>query len=302
MHGLIGKDHSISSVTIGSSSLRGRHPKTAIMDDPVNEEDISEATRKRVKRKYNELHKLTPNILIIGQPVHKLDLYGDIRSLVKTLEMPHGTIPELDHDLQAQREAGVSEESISASYFLKVISESQVPFEDIKFIEKFPTEGTSVMFIDPSFRGGDHTALTVMKGYFAGVVVKGKVVKKAWYHAIEDIVKMALECNVASICFETNTIGDQPIITTRDYLKDNEINGIRIVGRDSLGHKHSRILAAGQFAHIIHIARDSDKEYIRQVQHYEYGSEPDDAPDSLATCMEWLGLTKGKQNKSGKRS
>src|SRR5690606_37878310 len=110
--GLIGKDHSVSSITVGTSSIRGRHPKRIIMDDPVTEEDVSEATRKRVQRVYNELNKLRSNILVVGQPVHKLDLYGTLRPLLKKMEVPHGAIPELDHDLDAQRLAGVSEESI----------------------------------------------------------------------------------------------------------------------------------------------------------------------------------------------
>ena len=70
--GLVGKDHSVSTVTVGATSIRGRHPKRVIMpDDPVTEEDVSEATRKRVQRVYNELNKLTQNVAVIGQPVPK---------------------------------------------------------------------------------------------------------------------------------------------------------------------------------------------------------------------------------------
>src|SRR5690606_5292554 len=83
--GLMGKDHSVSAITIGASSIRGRHPKKIIMDDPVTEDDVSEATRKRVQRVYNELSKLTDNILIIGQPVHKFDLYETLRPLLNRM-------------------------------------------------------------------------------------------------------------------------------------------------------------------------------------------------------------------------
>jgi hypothetical protein len=71
-----GKDQSVSAVTVKTVSLRGRHPDMIVMDDPVTEDDTSEATRALIEKKYNELFKLSPNILIIGQPAHKFDLYA----------------------------------------------------------------------------------------------------------------------------------------------------------------------------------------------------------------------------------
>lgn len=286
-----GKDHSVASVTIGSTSIRGRHPKLIIMDDPVTEEDVSEATRRKVQRVYNELSKLCANLLVIGQPVHKADLYGMLRPLLKRMEVVHGSIPELDHDLEAQRLAGVSEESIQASYFLKVISENPSPFENVKQIDSFPREGTAVAFIDPSFEGGDFTALTIAKSHFDGVAIQGHVYKKAWNHCIDEMVAHLTQCNVKRICFETNSLGDMPISLLRDVLP----NGIGVVGKKSTGHKHSRIMNAGVFAANLHLAKTSDRKYIEQVTQYEYGSKFDDAPDSLASLLEWLGLIRGKK-------
>lgn len=283
-----GKDHSVSAATIGSSSLRGRHPKKIIMDDPVTEEDVSEATRRRVQRVYNELSKLSSDILIIGQPVHKFDLYETLRPLLNRMEVPHGSIPELDHDLEAMHLAGVSQESISASYHLKVISESGNPLEGIRFIDKFPV-GSSVAFIDPSFEGGDYTAMSVVKSYFDGVAVFGKVWRKAWFNCMDEFQAVINQNGVQKLCFETNCLGEQPVILLRDML-----DGVGVTGRKSTGPKHSRISAMGPFAHLIHIAKNSDREYIAQITKYEYGSEPDDAPDSLASCLSWIGLIKGK--------
>ncbi len=62
--GLQGKDHSVSAVTIKTVTLRGRHPKRVIMDDPVTEDDTSEATRLLVEKKWNEVNKLCSNVLI----------------------------------------------------------------------------------------------------------------------------------------------------------------------------------------------------------------------------------------------
>jgi hypothetical protein len=288
--GLLGKDHTVSSITIGTKSVRGRHPKRIIMDDPVTEDDTSEATRRKVQKLYNELFKLCSNILIIGQPVHKYDLYMNIRDKIAKMEVPHGTIPELDHDLEAQRLAGVSEESIQASYYLTVISENPSPFETVKFLDQFP-QADAVAFIDPSFEGGDYTALTILTSYFDGVAIQGHVYKKAWNHCLNDMIETMVRHNVRRICFETNSLGDQPIILLRQNLPD----GIGVVGKKSTGHKHSRIMAAGVFAELIHISKTSDRLYIEQVQKYEYGSKYDDAPDSLASALEWVGLIKGKR-------
>lgn len=290
--GLHGKDHSASAVTIKTVTLRGRHPKRVVMDDPVTEDDVSPATRKQVQRVYNEVHKLCSNVLVIGQPAHKEDLYGKIRGIIKTMEVPHGTIPELDHDLEAQRLAGVDEASISASYFLKVLSEGIAPFDKIKYIDAWPTGGTSVAFIDPSNKGKDLTAVSIIKQYMQGVVVVGFTWKKAWNHCLDDMLPLLVKYGVGRVAFETNSLGDQPIEMLGRLFGPHKIG---VVGRWSSLEKHSKIMAAGSYAHLIHLSKQSSKTYIEGVTQYEYGYEPDDAPDSLASCLEWIGLIRGKQ-------
>lgn len=284
--GLKGKDHSVEAVPMGSS-FRGRHPRKAIMDDPVTEEDVSEATRKKVQSKYNELSKLTSDILIIGQPVHKFDLYETLRPFLNKMEVPHGSIPELDHDLEAQRLAGVSEESIQASYFLKVVSDVGYPLERVSFIDEFP-KGDSVAFIDPSYEGGDYTALSIIKAYGEGVAVKGGVWKRAWYDCLDAMCDEMEACGVQRVCFETNSLGEQPVVLLRSLID------IGVVGMRTIGNKHSRILAAGAFAKSIFLAKTSHRTYIDQVTKYEYGTKYDDAPDSLASGLQWIGLIRGR--------
>lgn len=291
VQGLLGKDHSVSAITIGAKSVRGRHPDMIVLDDPVTEDDDSEATRRRVKKLYNELHKLCSNILVIGQPVHKADLYADLRPLVKKLEVPYGSIPELDPDLEAQRLAGVDEASIRASYFLEVISDNPTPFEKVNYLDVFPKEGTAVAFIDPSFEGGDFTALSIAKSYFEGMAVKGRVWKRSWDNCIDEIVAELVACGVRRVCFETNSLGSFPIDLLRQKVPDH----IGVVGKKSTGFKHSRIMNAGVFAELIWLAKDSDRKYIDQVIHYEEGVKNDDAPDSLASLLEWVGLIRGKK-------
>ncbi len=290
--GLRGKDHSVSAVTLGSASLRGRHPKRIIMDDPVTEDDVSEATRKRAQRRYNELCKLCMNIVIIGQPVHKADLYQSLRPLVKKMEVVHGSIPELDADLEAMRLAGISPESISASYHLKVISETGFPLENVNLVDDFGA-GDSFAFIDPAFgspKGGDYTALTVLKGHFDGVKIQGHCWRKAWNHCLPEIIQRLVSLGVKRVGFETNSLGDMPLNILREALKDT---GIGVVGKCSTNSKHSRIMNAGAYATAIHMSKQSDRVYIEQVVNYEYGAPNDDGPDSLASCLEMVGLIRG---------
>lgn len=287
--GLQGKDHSVSAVTIKTVTLRGRHPKRIIMDDPVTEDDTSDATRLLVEKKYNEVMKLAQNVLIIGQPAHKYDLYAKLRGIVKTLEVPHGTIPELDHDLEAQRLAGVDESSIQASYFLKILAEGATPFDNVKYVDKFPTGESAVAFIDPSHEGKDYTAMSIIKSYMDGVAVVGFVWKKAWNHCLDDMSPLIRKYNVKRLCFETNALGDMPI----DILRTT-FGAVGVVGRKSTNNKHSRIMAAGTYAHLIHLSKESNPKYIEHVVQYEYKAKFDDAPDSLATCLEWIGLIRGK--------
>jgi hypothetical protein len=290
VEGLRGKDHSVEVITI-KTSMRGRHPKRVLMDDPVTEEDVSEAMRVMVKRKYNEVMKLCSNVLVIGQPAHAHDLYAELRPMVKKLELAHGSIPELDHDLEAQRMAGVDENSIQASYFLNVVSEGTTPFDKIRYIDRFPTGGHSVAFIDPSHMGGDYTALTILKAYMDGVAAVGFVWKKAWNHCLDETCSQLLTFGVKKLCIETNGLGDQPVIMLRDLLGQK---GIGVVGKPSNSNKHSRIMSAGSYAHLIHLSKQSDATYTKQVVQYEYKAKHDDGPDSLASCLEWIGLIRGK--------
>lgn len=289
VQGLIGQDHSVEAITI-KTSMRGRHPKRIVMDDPVTDEDVSEAMRLLVKRKYEEATKLCQNIIIIGQPAHAYDLYAELRGIVKTLEVPHGSIPQLDADLDAQRLAGVSEASIQASYHLNILTDGSSIFSNIKYLEKYPN-GDSVAFIDPS-DGGDYTAVSIIRGQMDGVAVQGHVWKKAWYHCLEDMVPIFKARGVKRLCFETNMTGTHPLVQLRQIFGPH---GIGVVGKHSDTNKHAIIQSAGSYAHMIHLSKESDKTYTDHVVKYEYGAKFDDAPDSLARGLEWLGLLKGKK-------
>jgi len=286
--GLQGKDASVEALSI-SSSFRSRHPKKAILDDIVTPEDTSEAVREKAKKVYAEVCKLTPNVLLIGQPVHKYDLYEELRPILKQkMEVPHGTLPELDADLEAMRLAGVDAASISASYHLKILSEGATPFDKIRWLKAMPP-GHTVAFIDPAFEGIDYTALTILRMYMQGVAVVGYVWKKSWDNCLQDIAPLLVKNKTTRLAFETNSLGTQPLEILRAAFPH-----VGVVGRKSNTNKHSRIMQAGAFAGVIHLSKESHPEYISQVTKYEYKAKNDDAPDSLASCLNWIGLIRGK--------
>lgn len=289
VQGLIGQDHSVEAITI-KSSMRGRHPKRIVMDDPVTDEDVSEAMRTLVKRRYDEAYKLCKNMIIIGQPAHAHDLYAKLRGIIKTMEVPFGSIKELDADLEAMAIAGVDQNSIEMSYHLRVPVSGTAAFAKIKRIDVLP-KGKTVAFIDPS-DGGDYTAITIMLGYFDGVACVGFEWKMAWYHCLDEITKKFKEFDVGRVCFETNATGTQPIIQLKEHFKALQIG---VVGKHSDSNKHAVIMQAGSYAQRIHLSKQSGQSYTDHVIQYEYGAKSDDAPDSLARCMEWLGLLWGKK-------
>lgn len=285
LKGLIGKEHSCEGITI-KTSFRSRHPNKITMDDPVTEEDVSEATRALVKRKYDEAYKLCKNIGIIGQPAHPLDLYALLKEKkIKLMEVPHGSIPELDEDLKAMEKAGVDPISIEMSYHLRIPKSGATIFGEIKSIECLP-DGETAAWFDPS-DGGDFSALAVFRGFGQGVAVHGKAWKKAWYHCIDDMVAVLIEMNVKVLAFETNFTGKQPIEQLTPILAQY---GIKVLGKETSTNKHSDIQNAGMFSHMIYLSETSDKVYADQVRMYERGAKHDDAPDTLARGMKWLGV------------
>lgn len=286
-----GKEPTLTNLAVRSKGLRGRHPQIVLLEDMITPDDTSEAERLRVQKVYEEVLKLTPNVVVIGQPVHKLDLLQKLRYLIPTLEVKHGDIPELDADLVAQRAAGVSEASIAASYHLKILDDASLPFGMVR--KSNYAAQNAVAFIDPSYKGGDYTALAIGGMHFKNLVISGFAFKKAWYDCLDEFKLLFEIFGVKSVCFETNNLGDEPVMRMRQL-------GAACVGKNSTENKHRRIINAAFFSEhmLLHeVAEGLDPQllqanqiFIEQVKNYEYRVKFDDAPDALAGLMEYLGI------------
>ena len=293
LKGCRGKEDNFTALTIRSRGLRGRHPDLIIMEDPITPEDTSETERRRVKKVYEELLKLTKNVVIIGQPVHAEDLYQELRNVIPTLEVWYGAIPELDADLAVERSAGVSEASIQASYFGVIIDDNSLPFRNIERVDYYAKN--NVMFIDPSHKGGDLTAIAI--GGFIGDVlpVVGFAFKKAWYDCLEELDAILGQFNVGRICIETNGLGELPIM----QLRSAGLSGV--MGKNHTGNKHSRIMNCASFVESLKltqysgasaILKSANDLFIERVRKYEYNIKQDDPPDAMAGLCGMIGIIK----------
>lgn len=288
-----GKEPTMTALSVRSKGLRGRHPKLILMEDVITPDDTGEAERKRVQKLYEEALKLTANVVLIGQPVHKLDLFQKLRFLIPVLEVKHGDIPALDADLIAQKAAGVSEASIAASYHLQIIDDASLPFGNLKSCN-YPAQNC-VAFIDPSHKGGDYTALAIGGMHFEKLIITGFAFKKAWYDCLDEFKLLFEFFGVKSTCFETNNLGDEPVMRMRQL-------GAACVGKNSTENKHRRIINAAFFVDYILLHEveggfnseilQANQIFMQQVKDYEYRAKFDDAPDSAAGLMEYLGIVK----------
>lgn len=296
--GCRGKEANLTALTIRSKGIRGRHPDLIIMEDPITPEDTSETERARVKKTYEELLKLTQNVVIIGQPVHADDLYQELRGKIPTMEVWHGAIPELDVDLDIERAAGVSEASIQASYFGVVLGDSGQPFRHVECVDWHAPQ--NIMFIDPSHKGGDLTAFAIGGMVGARLPVVGFAFKKAWYDCLEEMDAVLGLFKINRIAIETNGLGELPIL----QLRQAGLNGV--VGKNHTGNKHSRIMNCASFAEQVLRLVDlkgkaippaliaANELFIDRVRRYEYGVKQDDPPDALAGLCGFLGMIDDK--------
>lgn len=286
--GQIGKDPNLGCATVRSRSIRGRHPDLIIMEDPITPEDVSAAERKRVKKAYEELLKLTHNLCIIGQPVHKLDLYQELRDQIPTFLAKYGDIPELDADLDAERAAGVDEFSIQASYFLNILDSQSLPFANVGVVDFAPKK--SLCWIDPAREGADYTAIVCGGRYLNDFIAVGFCFRRPWDCCIDELREMKEAFNVERFVLETNGLGEFPV---RELQK----SGCPCVGFNTTQNKHSKIMNAATLRDDIRLARipnlkpeylEAQKIFIEQTKNYEYNVEHDDAPDALASLISYI--------------
>lgn len=301
------KDPNLVALPLRSKSLRGRHPDFILCDDLITPDDVSEAERSKVEAVVAELFKLTKNICLIGQPAHAKDIYAAWRRRkgVKQMLIPYGTIPQLDHDLEAQRAAGVSEASIQASYFLEISEAERMPFDKVQVVDYFPRGGCAG-FVDPAREGSDFTAFAFGAMNFDNFVVGGFIWPKEWDFCIEDMQKIMQAYQIEKFAFETNGLGTHPVRMLREAGANvRGWNSTQTASGQGAGMgKHGRIINAAMFREHIKLSTfippqirtpqlaAANEAFIKQVLDYEYKARHDDAPDALANLLMYLNIVR----------
>lgn len=153
------------------------------------------------------------------------------------------------------------------------------PFANIDLIRTNDAP-QSFAFLDPSFAGGDFTALSFAANYGGKLLTWGMCWRESWNHVKEEIVDLLKEHNCVSFYYESNSLGDTPQEIFADY-------GIDAQPWYSLGNKHARIYRG---AHHIEgkaliCTNKSNDEYVKNVLDYSDEAANDDAPDSLVSNL-----------------
>lgn len=291
-------------VTLGGRGLRGLHPDLIIMDDPVTEVDAwSEAERRLVKSKWDEINKLNTNICVIGQPVSNKDLYSVLRGKILTFEQTWNDIPDrffgtiYKPDLDKMR-LTVSERSIQMSYFLNVPDDPSLAFAKIETVDYYCPD--NVMFIDPSAGKGDYTAVSI-GNIFMGTnkfVTCGFMFNEAWFDIMDVLPMLLAKFKVKRLLVEQNGVGaGMPEMLYK--------NGISCIPITTTQNKHQKIISVADQVPYMALTQlkaadgfggrllEANQLFIENVKEYTYDAKHDDGIDSMVSLIkEGFGVRK----------
>lgn len=170
-----------------------------------------------------------------------------------------------------------------------------LPFSHWKWVAGIADNDIDVMamWLDPSFKGGDFTALSAIGRVKSTgrVVIFGRAYKSAWnmLPALPGISAQYRKWGPDKFWFEDNSLGTVPITILGG-------EGIPAKGITSLMNKEDKIYKVAAFAGgVIDIAEDQCCPiWSKMVREYTDEAEHDDPPDSLASLVVQTGVIKEK--------
>jgi len=289
------------SIFIGSlgETLRGIHPDYAVFDDILTRETAwSATTRENVFEKYEEVKKLTSNILIIGNICHPLDLYSKLRDTdIPKFEIFHNDerIPDwLKPDLNKERLQGVSEANIQANYFGVLLPDEAIPFFDVKVmaIDSLPeVELQMIAYYDFSMGKRDANALTIAFLYNFNVYILGYAKVCRWSDFIKDTTDILTNLGIKQVYYENNTTGDEP----QDIFNGYGISSMGYTTALNKRLKINRLIAYSGSIILLTTGNQLNRNYIDDFKNYNPSDSncKDDAVDSATMCLMQMGYIKG---------
>ncbi|MGD1455308.1 phage terminase large subunit [Vibrio harveyi] len=145
-------------------------------------------------------------------------------------------------------------------------------------------------FLDPSFKGGDFTALTFIAPARGMVLAWGFCFHQSWNAAIDLITEKLNSFPLIEFFYEDNGVGTAP----QDYFA---VRGIDATPRTTLGDKHDRIFRVGAFLSMMRLRfvdNWSNQTWLTHCIKFNKDAEYDDAPDSLTNAAVRSGIVTDK--------
>jgi hypothetical protein len=271
-------------------SLTGDHFDKIIVDDIVTVKDkLSRAERERTKEM---THEIAANIIDpgkgstwIGTPWHREDAWGEINEFCEIAKYPLSKYNFIGKGEAERRKKLTTPFLFAINNELELGKDESLLFSDPIYSKGWDFSVKNVIaHIDAAFDGDHYCSMTIMaplsgKGddtvYQAvGFTYPGHI--EDWYGKIEEF---CAKYRVKYIYEETNA--DKGM-----SAKALTARRLRVKSYSENQNKHLKISTnLYRFWKRILWAPESDDEYMLQVTDYKEGSEPDDAPDSVASLL-----------------
>ena len=165
---------------------------------------------------------------------------------------------------------------------------SGLPFAQAKLVRTNETWRT-VAFLDPSFMGGDFSAIAFVATDGNRIKAWGYASKQSWKAEINRYKDLLEEHNCVSFYYESNALGDAP---EEEFAKV----GVSALPYYSMGDKHNRIYrGAYQIDGKLDLVENkSNRDFIDYVVNYSHEAANDDPPDALISNLMAHGIINDK--------
>ncbi len=271
-------------------SLTGYHYDKIICDDIITLKDrISRAERTRTAEAVNEIatNIIDPGkgSIWIGTPWHKEDAWNEINKFTDIAMYPIQEYNFLGEEAIKKKRETTTPFLFACNYELEVRKDESSLFTDPLMAEGWDYSKRAYAQIDAAFDGNHYCALSIIapldgplgqaKEYQAvGFTYPGNV--KSW---VKEVARICKRYKVQYIFNETNP--------DKGYLAEQlKGEGLRVKTYFERQNKHIKIASfLYEFWTRLYWSPDTDPEFMNQVLDYREGSEPDDAPDSIASLL-----------------
>lgn len=284
-----------------------------IIDDPMKAGDEIYETKRDLVVEYfsrklpSRLRRSDVPIILIMQRLHEEDLTGYIKHEGK---FGSGLTPEQKKEWESDwncitvqalvDEHSIWEEKVSTKTLLKerdrepwffYPQRQQAPnsnfnthFKGLQFEEDESKIFDGIGHVDKSFGGEDSTALTIVNQVYNEELDKNEIIMfgKKYDKHIDDCIG---EINFWCEHFRCGTV----------YTENNDDKGYTAKNNDNFAtysehmNKHFKIMTyLYSNWKDVKFLKDTDEDYIRQIQSYEEKAKHDDCPDSAASAIRLL--------------